>query len=209
MTRKTSIARPGVQKAGAKERILRAAILCIERDGLEQASVRKIAQEAGANIAAINYHFGSKEELIAQVRDHTLRGALEAEIAALDALIEGGLPVEQALPQWLERYLEEGSRWPRLTFAHLHDVMVEQNYRSAVARELNRFLERLLERIAPLAANLDAGRRRIVLSQIWSNVVFAMLMPRLMTPFTGLDLSSARDRRAYVRTLLAPFLEER
>jgi AcrR family transcriptional regulator len=191
---------------GPKERILRAAIVCIERDGLDRASVRRIALEAGANVAAISYHFGSKDQLIAEVRAHTLRGALSQAITDLDALIAEGLPVRRALPRWLDDYLADAVRWPRITYLHLRDVLVEQDYRSVAARELDRFLDELLERVSPVATRLDAGRKRIVLAQIWSNVVLLMLMPRLLAPFARLDLSSAGDRRAYVRTLLAPLL---
>lgn len=50
-----------------KERILQAAErLFIER-GIEGASLRAITSEAGANIAAINYHFGSKDNLVQEV----------------------------------------------------------------------------------------------------------------------------------------------
>ena len=35
--------------------------------GFAGASIRNITQRAGVNIASINYHFGSKEELIKQL----------------------------------------------------------------------------------------------------------------------------------------------
>lgn len=195
------------KEPGTRERIVQAAIACIEREGLERASVRKIAQEAGVNVAAINYHFGAKEALIAQVREVTLRSAFQDFIDDLDRTVERGLPMRRALPQVLEEFLGFLVRYPRIGYAHLRDVIVEQDYRTPISRELNRFLEQLLERVAPLAPGLDAGRRRIALAQIWSNVLALGLMPRLTAAFTGLDLSTPQDRRAYVEALLAPLLE--
>lgn len=206
MPGKTPRAEPTSRKAEAKERILRAAIACIERDGLERASVRAIAREAGANVAAVNYYFGSKGELIARVREHTLRGALSQELDRLDALVTGGLPIRRALPQWLDGYLSEAVRWPRITFAQLRDAMVEQDYRSMAVRELNGFLEQLLGRLPPASTPLAGRRRRVVLAQAWSNVILLMLMPRLTAAFTQLDLGDTGDRRRYVRALLAPLL---
>ena len=46
-----------------KERILDAAERLFGRHGIEQSSLRAITAEAGVNLAAVNYHFQSKEVL--------------------------------------------------------------------------------------------------------------------------------------------------
>ena len=50
-----------------KERILDAAEFLFARDGFHFASMRAITTEAKANLAAVNYHFGSKEALLEEV----------------------------------------------------------------------------------------------------------------------------------------------
>lgn len=50
-----------------KEKILHTARALFASKGFEGASVRHIAAEAGVNIAAVNYHFVSKEKLFLQV----------------------------------------------------------------------------------------------------------------------------------------------
>jgi AcrR family transcriptional regulator len=50
-----------------KEKILHSARALFASKGYEGASVRQIASEAGVNIAAVNYHFMSKERLFMQV----------------------------------------------------------------------------------------------------------------------------------------------
>lgn len=207
MPKRSSRTPAAERKAGARDRILKAAIACIERDGLDRASVRQIALEAGANVAAVNYYFGSKDELIAQVREHTLHGALAQELARLDGLVAGGLPISRALPLWLDGYLADAVRWPRITHAQLRDVMLDQDYRAPAARELNAFLEQLLQRLPPAASPAAGRRARVALAQAWSSVLLLMLMPRLLAPFSQLDLAAPGDRQAYVKALLAPVLE--
>lgn len=50
-----------------KDRILDAAEMLFARDGFHFASMRSITTEAKANLAAVNYHFGSKEALLEEV----------------------------------------------------------------------------------------------------------------------------------------------
>jgi AcrR family transcriptional regulator len=58
----------GVQEpssdTGSKDKLLRGARSCIAEKGFAATSSRDIARAAGANVASINYHFGSKEALV-------------------------------------------------------------------------------------------------------------------------------------------------
>ncbi|MEZ6108609.1 MAG: TetR family transcriptional regulator [Pirellulaceae bacterium] len=45
---------------GTKERLVQAAGPIFARSGFAEATVREICDSAGANLAAINYHFGDK-----------------------------------------------------------------------------------------------------------------------------------------------------
>lgn len=51
------------------ERILKTAMDIIGKEGHLNVTTREIAQQAQVNVAAINYHFGSKDNLIEQVED--------------------------------------------------------------------------------------------------------------------------------------------
>lgn len=51
----------------AKERILKAAITEFARKGYHAATTQDIGRQAGANASAVNYYFGSKDSLYAEV----------------------------------------------------------------------------------------------------------------------------------------------
>jgi AcrR family transcriptional regulator len=57
--------------------------------GFEATTLRMITAAAHANLAAVNYHFGSKEALIAAVFRRRLTGLNDQRLAALDALEVG------------------------------------------------------------------------------------------------------------------------
>ena len=68
-----------------RSRILDAAEKLLVQYGLDATTLRMITAEAQANLAAVNYHFGSKEALIEAVFRRRLTWLNEQRIAALDA----------------------------------------------------------------------------------------------------------------------------
>jgi AcrR family transcriptional regulator len=69
-----------------RERILDAAELLFSEFGYSGTSVRAITEHAGVNLAAANYHFGSKEMLLEATFQRRLTPINQARIARLDAL---------------------------------------------------------------------------------------------------------------------------
>jgi AcrR family transcriptional regulator len=75
-----------MQKAAdldTKEKILEAAATLFAQKGFTGTSVRDIAQTAGVNLAAINYHFSNKKNLLTQVVKFEV-DCLKAGITALE-----------------------------------------------------------------------------------------------------------------------------
>jgi AcrR family transcriptional regulator len=79
--------------------------------GLGAVSVRDITQAAGVNLGAINYHFGTKEALIAEVFERRLIPLNQARLAQLDALekVAGrkALKVEEVLDTFIRPAFEQ------------------------------------------------------------------------------------------------------
>ena len=72
--------------ADTRERILDAAELLFMALGYEATSMRQITAEAGVNLAAVNYHFGSKEALMREVLRRRLDGLNGQRLRLLDTL---------------------------------------------------------------------------------------------------------------------------
>ncbi|MFO0909457.1 MAG: TetR family transcriptional regulator [Isosphaeraceae bacterium] len=85
-----------------KTRLLEAAGEEFATHGFELATVRAICQRAGTNVAAINYHFGDKEQLYIQA-------VLEAHRCSMRPLpvvdIENHAPAD-LLRQFIHQFLE-------------------------------------------------------------------------------------------------------
>ncbi len=91
--------------ADTKSKILDAAEALFAEHGLDRVSIRDITEAAGANIAAVNYHFGSKQELIAAVFERRIRPLNQARMDALDAVEKATDPEPPSLRDILEAYI--------------------------------------------------------------------------------------------------------
>lgn len=58
------------QDQGTRERLLAVAAEVFAEHGYKSATVREICRRAGANVAAVNYHFGGKDKLYAAMLAH-------------------------------------------------------------------------------------------------------------------------------------------
>ena len=64
--------------AQTRERLLKAAREVFSQHNFQGATVREICRRAGANVAAVNYHFGSKDGLLAEALNFAPLAALQA-----------------------------------------------------------------------------------------------------------------------------------
>ncbi len=79
-----------MSESNTVERILDAAEVLFAQKGFAETSLRAITSRAGVNLAAVNYHFGSKEALIQAVFERFLTPFSAALSERLDEMEAGG-----------------------------------------------------------------------------------------------------------------------
>ncbi|MEM1256211.1 MAG: TetR/AcrR family transcriptional regulator [Cyanobacteria bacterium P01_H01_bin.21] len=89
--------------AVTKQRILDAAERAFGTYGFAQTTLRSVVKDAGVNLALINYHFGSKEELYQAVVARMAKPIIEAQLAALNKIepVAGKPPLEAVLDAYI------------------------------------------------------------------------------------------------------------
>jgi AcrR family transcriptional regulator len=132
-----------------RDLILNAAGPIFARRGFHATSVREITRAAGVNLAAINYHFGDKQELYVQ----TLMCAHHAAVKMVETT-ETGKPKEK-LRDFIRRFL-----------GHLLDPSRPDWHGQLIAREMaqpSAALDRLVEEsIRPIGERIQAIVREIM-----------------------------------------------
>jgi AcrR family transcriptional regulator len=148
-----------------KQRLLDAAERLFAQHGFHPTSLRAITAAAGANLAAVNYHFRSKEGLMAAVIDRRL-GPLNAErLRRLEAVLEGAArdgrpPSSRAL---LQSFMEPSLRFRQGGEEHRHFIAL-------IGRVVN---------------EADEGIRRLFFQRM--QPVFERLLPALRQALPGVD----------------------
>lgn len=145
-----------------KERILDAAESRFADHGFSATSLRDITAAAEVNLAAVNYHFGSKLELLRAVFARRFGPINRERLDALDALLAAGEPdVEEVLRAFFEplfrRLRESGDEWGKFmqlvgrthsdTSPDIRHCLVEQI--EEVARRFSQALARALPDLSP------------------------------------------------------------
>jgi AcrR family transcriptional regulator len=124
-----------------KDKILDTAQRLIGDNGYAATSVRQIVAEARVNLAAIHYHFGSKEELLDAIIARKA-GPVNDERMARLARIENGTPnVRKVLEAWLLPMAEAAENDPgfvrlmgRLMSEGLLLTVVQKHFRKPAER---------------------------------------------------------------------------
>ena len=75
-----------------REKIIAAAEVLFARHGYAGTSLRDITEAAHVNVAAVNYHFGSKEGLLVEILDRVLVPINNERLALLDKTYGAGTP---------------------------------------------------------------------------------------------------------------------
>jgi AcrR family transcriptional regulator len=103
MKLKTPAGSGDASHAETRRQLLEAAGEVFAEAGFRDATVREICRRAGANIAAVNYHFGDKETLYTEVLRYAHSRALEKYPPLLD--ISADAPPEKKLRAFVHSFL--------------------------------------------------------------------------------------------------------
>ncbi len=197
-----------------KERILNAAERIFTEQGLEAVSLRAVTAEAGVNIAAVNYYFGSKAALLQAMTQRYFAPVNVEQLHQLEILETStrGPSVEAILlaytaPIFAMFDAQRGREWMQAKILayraepspHIND----QTESEGDAEVTSRYYE-VLRRVLP----------HVPANELWwrferaRNLLLANQSRRFMTPSEiALPESSRRDERAWLITFLVGALQ--
>ncbi len=188
-----------------KDKIINATLHIIHTEGLKHVTIRKITSLAGVNIAAINYHFGSK----AMVINEALKHVTVQMKKAFSYLEEDNVLPEIRLKNFIENYFDTGQKYPSILKNFINHSMynhcVEAEFEIYMKKRGIKLLEKTLKEILPNEKNLILHMKIL---QILSALSLPILIGNKSEKMLGIDYEDIKTKDAYIDLLLKSILPE-
>ena len=177
-----------------REALLRAGRRVFARRGFDGASVRDITRQAGANLGAITYHFGSKRGLYEEV----LRAGLTPMVERVAAVAAGPGSALERLEEVVDVFFEHlgaNADLPRLL---LQEVAAGKQPPAAVLAILQRNAAAVVRIVRDgwEEGTIRRGHPVLTALSVVSQPMYMTIMGPLLKDVVGLDLSDPETRRA-------------
>lgn len=187
-----------------KDRIIKATLDIIGSEGFQNVTVRKIATRAEVNIAAVNYHFGSKDVVI----DKALKYVTSRIISVFSILENAVLSPEIRLCSFIKAYADTVYEYPDII-----KYMINQKIHNADGRvEFSQYLENqgiglVSQTLSELKPHTDSRMLVMKTLQILSCISFPILMGGQIREIAGLDLFNPETRTPFINLLIDSILD--
>ncbi len=186
------------KSVNVEEKIIQAAIDCIEQNGIQATTNRKIAEIAGVNGAAVNYYFRSKDVLIQKVMEVTLKNAFDWQ----DFSFSEEVTPQEECETILNHLLEGATNYPQMTRAHFYQIVNEGNYDIPTVNRLDQFITLLVADLRRHGADLDEDTLRLAVAQMMSAMFLMSLAPGLFHNSLNFDARDPEDRQKFIHRLV-------
>lgn len=186
-----------------QELILDRTIYLMGQQGTTDVSVRAIAREAGVNVAAVNYYFSSKEQMLHQLAERFLAGFEDV------MLLLGGrdLTAEERLRRWADAIMSYLAEYPGFLVLMERQMAAEplDAFGDALRSAMQRAVVQLSATLRELLGELDEQRLRFKLTVFVSTL--AGPFPRHLEREPVDQLSQTPAQRAEFLDLLLEHLK--
>jgi AcrR family transcriptional regulator len=179
-----------------RSRLIAAAGEVFAAQGFQKATVREICSLAGANIAAVNYHFGDKTELYLAVIRESVSAAVEDQralmtvdtpesaLSSIVAAMLGKMSADAKRPAWHFRIMAHEMVAPTSVFARVVDEVIGPQY--------NR-LRGIISKI--IGGSPDSERTRLAAHSVIGQVIFyAHGQPVIERLWRGFEMNERTTR---------------
>jgi AcrR family transcriptional regulator len=174
------------QDLRTRDRLIAVAAELFADRGFKPVTVREICTAAGANVAAVNYHFGGKNGLYRAVIERAIQVMRETNDLSIEA--GRGTPPEEQLRAYVHVFLSRLTSRDRLSWIHKLMTREVAEPGDAMRIVMRQVLEPRMQYLIGLASEIsgmeatDPGVLRAVLSIQGQIFVFARPLPPSAPP---------------------------
>lgn len=185
-----------------KDRILKTAMGIIGKEGHLNVTTREIAQKAQVNVAAINYHFGSKDNLIEQVE-----GKFVDDIKDIYAVLhDESLHPRDRIRTWADRLMIHLLEHPGILFMWASKVIGSSSKDDGIAGLIDFSEANLANIIKETVCHGDDIQISFKVMQLISSVISPILIYESGGRSLSTNIKDGNMRGQYIDTIIDSIL---
>lgn len=186
-----------------KEKILHATLKIIGKEGFQSITIKKIADLAGVNIAAVNYHFGSKANVIKEAMKVLNKRLLKS----FDVLEDETIPPSDRLRNFLLSYTESAMEYPdvfrNFIYSAIKNEVENEDYVEFLRTEGVGKLKKVLKEAGAAQENKQLSMKMM---QMICSLELPILLGKYAEQLAGLDYGNFEVRSQYIDIILRSLL---
>lgn len=185
-----------MKDAAIRKKLLEATINSIEIYGIEGCTIRNIAKEAGVTFSSVHYYFESKEELVGEALNLAISGSFED----MEGMWENRTDDLTALKDMLTHLFEGAIRYPGITRAGLHPLLMQGKTDGLFITKLNAFLLKIALELSQ-KRGLDKDVLNLKLARTFSAVLFLGIAPKAFQELPSANFNDMENRVRFIESL--------
>ncbi len=186
-----------------REQILEVTLDFIRSEGLGSLTVRTIAERAGVNVAAVNYHFGSKDALVDEVLLVLTAGLRAAFVNLADRGASPRVRLSRFLEEFSAALLQHPEVYRQALGLKLAAGDAQRQYFEFVR---SRGIGVLLETVREATGEADDLGLRLRVIQAVGGLVYPLLVGPFLEQVADVHFSDDAVRREHVAVCLRTML---
>lgn len=181
-----------------KEIIIKKGIEIAGQEGIQAITIRRIASETGVNVAAVNYHFHSKENLLREIIMSFIEDmkSILAQLFFKKTLDEKYF--EDILMEITARQLQNPGIIKSIYISLISGAAPIKHVEEIIGSVIDNMIGRAVETFGIK----DHEQVRIIFVQIFADVLYPILLGEFTESVFKLDYKNEKVRRKYIRTII-------
>jgi TetR/AcrR family transcriptional regulator, regulator of cefoperazone and chloramphenicol sensitivity len=193
-----------VSRCATRENIINATLKIIGDEGFQNVTIRKIAALAEVNVAAVNYHFGSKDVVI----NEALKYLTEKLKDSFKYLKDLEYSPEVRITNFIRSYADAALEYPDVFRNYISHSMCNYDFPLDYSEFIKKEgLEELRNTLRALIKSDDDVQLYMKGFQIISGIAFPVLLGKQMKKLSGIDYDDKCIRYKYLDVLLKTIME--
>jgi TetR/AcrR family transcriptional regulator, regulator of cefoperazone and chloramphenicol sensitivity len=195
-----------INRCSTRKNIIDATLKIIGEEGFQNVTIRKIAKLADVNVAAINYHFGSKDVVINEALKY-MTGKLKD---SFKCLCDNNIVAETRLQNFIRNYADAALEYPDVFRNYINHSMfnydLPSEYVDFIKKDGLLELKNTLREIGKNKQNDDI-QLFMKCFQIISGIAFPVLLGKQMHELSGIEYGDCEIRYKYLDVLMKTIID--